>query len=125
MLRSQAAAGRICYGAKGQNSAHQISLQGYTGSLHSDSARNTDYLMPSRSKKYDLASGRGSPDRYKLGTGRPSLLFETSEDPELISKLKLMLGCFSDKTSSFCQKRNRFYSSTMTHTLLHFLLQRK
>jgi len=26
MLRSQAAAGRICYGAKGQNSAHQKSF---------------------------------------------------------------------------------------------------
>lgn len=125
MLRSQAAAGRICFGVKGQNSAHQKSLQGCTSSLHSDPARNTDYLMPSRSKKYDLASGHGSPDRYRLGTGRTSFLFEASQAPELISKLKLTLGSFSDKTSSFCQKRNRFYSSTMTHTLLHFLLQRK
>lgn len=100
-------------------------LQGCTGSLHSDPARNTDYLTPSRSKKYDLASGHGSPDRYRLGTGRPSLLFEASQAPELICKPKLMLGSFSDKISSFCRKRNRFYSSTMTHILLHFLLQRK
>lgn len=125
MLRSQAAAGRICYGAKGQNSAHQKCLQGCTSSLRSDPARNPDYLTPSRSKKYDLTSGHGSPDRYSLGTGRPSLLFEASQAPDLISKLKLMLESFSDKTSSFCQKRNRFYSSTMTHTLLCFFLQRK
>lgn len=47
-------------------------LQACIGSLHSDLGRNSYYLTHSRSKKYDFASGHGSPDRYGLGTGRLS-----------------------------------------------------